>query len=220
MGHVAGLDCPLFVVQRRPAGRSSYLLKKLTDYVAASLALIVLSPLLAVIALLIKLTSRGPVLFADERMGIGRRPFRCVKFRTMVNGAAASQSSLESLNEAGDVLFKIRDDPRVTPVGRVLRRTSLDELPQLWNVLRGEMSLVGPRPLPLRDCSLMQDWHHRRHVVLPGMTGLWQTGGRSDLGFSEMMRLDVQYIDSWSFKSDLLILWRTAGSMFLSRGAF
>ncbi len=118
------------------------------------------------------------------------------------------------------MLFKIRDDPRVvTPVGRVLRRLSLDELPQLWNVLRGEMSLIGPRPLPLRDCALMEEWHRRRHVVLPGMTGLWQVSGRSDLGFADMMRLDLQYIETWSLKRDLLIVWRTAGTVFHSRGA-
>jgi lipopolysaccharide/colanic/teichoic acid biosynthesis glycosyltransferase len=160
------------------------------------------------------------VFFVDERIGVGQRPFGCYKFRTMVRGARESQSSLEEFNEADGVLFKMRDDPRLTRVGRVLRRLSLDELPQLFNVLKGDMSLVGPRPLPLRDYQLMEEWHRRRHVMLPGMTGLWQISGRSDLSFDDMVRLDLQYMETWSLKSDLYILWRTTGAVVRSRGAY
>ena len=131
------------------------------------------------IAAAIKLDSRGPVFYVDRRVGVGEREFGMLKFRTMVAGAAAQQAELEAENEASGALFKIRDDPRVTRVGRVLRRFSLDELPQLLNVLRGEMSLVGPRPLPLRDYALLEEWHRARYLVLPGMTGLWQISGRS-----------------------------------------
>ena len=151
---------------------------------------------------------------------MGQRPFRFYKFRTMVENAREAQAELEALNEADGALFKLRDDPRVTPVGRVLRRLSLDELPQLFNVLKGEMSVVGPRPLPLRDCELMATWHRRRHVMLPGITGLWQVSGRSDLSFDDMVRLDLQYMETWSLKSDLYILWRTAGAVLNSRGAY
>ena len=160
------------------------------------------------------------MLFVDERIGVGQRPFRCYKFRTMVEGARAAQGALEELNEAGDVLFKLRDDPRVTSVGRVLRRLSLDELPQLLNVLKGDMSFVGPRPLPLRDCGLMDDSQRRRHVLKPGITGLWQVSGRSDLSFDDMVRLDLQYVETWSLRTDAYILWRTAGAVMRSRGAY
>ena len=172
------------------------------------------------IAVAIKATSRGPVFFVDERIGVGQRPFRCYKFRTMVRDARASQEALEELNEADGVLFKLRDDPRVTSVGRFLRRTSLDELPQLFNVLKGDMSFVGPRPLPLRDCGLMDDSHRRRHVLKPGITGLWQVSGRSDLSFDDMVRLDLQYMETWSLRSDAYILWRTVGAVVRSRGAY
>ena len=218
--YIPGLDCPLFVVRPQPAGAGSYLVKQVGDRVGSALLLVVLSPLFLVIAVLIKVTSRGPVFFVDERVGVGQRPFRCYKFRTMVENARESQDALEELNEADGVLFKMRDDPRVTPVGRVLRRLSLDELPQLFNVLKGDMSLVGPRPLPLRDCELMDDWHRRRHVMLPGITGLWQVSGRSDLSFDDMVRLDLQYMETWSLRSDLHILWRTAGAVLNSRGAY
>ena len=218
--YIPGLDCPLFVVRPRPAGASSYLVKRAGDRVGSALLLVVLSPLLLIIAILIKLTSRGPVFFVDERIGVGQRPFGCYKFRTMNQGARESQGPLEELNEADGVLFKLRDDPRLTRVGRVLRRLSLDELPQLLNVLKGDMSLVGPRPLPLRDYQLMEEWHRRRHVMLPGITGLWQVSGRSDLSFDEMVRLDLQYMETWSLKSDLHIVWRTTAAVVRSRGAY
>lgn len=217
--YVPGLECPVFVVRPKPAGRASFLVKRAGDYLLAATLVLVLSPVLVVITVAIKLTSPGRVFFTDERVGIGQRPFRCYKFRTMVADAKEHQLALEAHNEAGGVLFKMRDDPRVTPIGRVLRRTSLDELPQLFNVLKGDMSLIGPRPLPLRDCDLMEEWHRQRHVVYPGLTGLWQVYGRSDLSFDDMIRLDSQYIETWSLRSDLHIAWRTFGAVFASRGA-
>ena len=170
--------------------------------------------------MVIKLTSRGPVFYSDLRIGVGQKPFRCFKFRTMYRDAAEQQGELEALNEATGAIFKIKDDPRVTKAGRVLRRWSIDELPQLFNVLRGNMSLVGPRPLPLRDFKLMDDWHKRRHVVLPGLTGPWQTSGRSDMGFDDMIRLDFRYIEDWSLLSDFKIMLRTVGAVVFSRGAY
>ena len=218
--YIPGLDCPLFVVRPRPAGAGSYVVKRTGDRVGSALLLVVLSPLLLIVAILIKTTSRGPVFFVDERIGVGQRPFNCYKFRTMVHGARECQGSLEEINEADGVLFKLRDDPRLTRVGRTLRRLSLDELPQLLNVIKGDMSLVGPRPLPMRDFQLMDEWQRRRHVMLPGITGLWQVSGRSDLSFDQMMRLDLQYMETWSLKSDLHIIWRTTAAVLRSRGAY
>ena len=218
--YIPGLDCPLFVVHPEPASAASYLAKQIGDRICAALLLVLLSPVFLAIAVAIKATSRGPVFFVEERVGVGQRPFRCYKFRTMVRDARASQEGLEELNEADGVLFKLRDDPRVTSVGRFLRRTSLDELPQLINVLKGDMSVVGPRPLPLRDCGLMDDSHRRRHVLKPGITGLWQVSGRSDLSFDDMVRLDLQYMETWSLRSDAYILWRTVGAVVRSRGAY
>jgi exopolysaccharide biosynthesis polyprenyl glycosylphosphotransferase len=218
--YIPGLDCPLFVVHREPPGAASYLAKQAGDRVGAAALLVLLAPLFLVIAAAVKVTSRGPVFFVDDRVGVGQRPFRCYKFRTMVENARASQQALEELNEAGAVLFKLRDDPRVTSAGRVLRRLSLDELPQLLNVLRGDMSFVGPRPLPLRDCGLMDDSQRRRHVLKPGITGLWQVSGRSDMSFDDMVRLDLQYVEMWSLRTDAYILWRTVGAVVRSRGAY
>ena len=220
VGYVPGLDCPLFLVQPRPTGGGSYVVKRVGDRLAAGLLLVVLSPLLAAIAITIRLTSPGPALFSDRRVGICQGPFTCYKFRTMVDDARRLQDGLEDRNEAQGALFKIREDPRVTSIGRVLRRYSLDELPQLLNVLKGDMSLVGPRPLPLRDGELMEEWHRQRHVVLPGMTGLWQIGGRSDIGFDEMLELDLRYIETWSLRGDLQIIWRTLGVVLGARGAY
>ena len=217
---VPGFDQPLYVVQSAPARPGSYVVKRAGDRIVAAAALVLLSPVLLAIALLIRMTSPGPVLFVQPRVGVGQRVFLCWKFRTMVQGAARLQTSLEQHNDADGALFKMRQDPRVTPIGRVLRRLSLDELPQLFNVLRGEMSLVGPRPLPLRDWELMEEWHRRRHVMLPGITGLWQVSGRSDLSFDDMIRLDLQYLETWSLMSDLHILWRTAGAVIAPRGAY
>jgi len=160
------------------------------------------------------------VLYVDRRIGVGEQDFGMLKFRTMVAGAAEQQALLESANEASGALFKIRDDPRVTRVGRLLRRLSLDELPQLVNVLRREMSLVGPRPLPLRDYELLQDWHRARYLVLPGMTGLWQISGRAGLSFDDLVRLDFTYLENWSIWLDVTIIAKTIPAVISGRGAF
>jgi lipopolysaccharide/colanic/teichoic acid biosynthesis glycosyltransferase len=189
--------------------------------VCAALVLLVLSsPLLLAALVAIKLDSRGPVLYVDRRVGVGEREFGMWKFRTMVAGAAEKQDELEAANEASGALFKIKDDPRVTRVGKVLRRFSLDELPQLVNVLRGQMSLVGPRPLPLRDYELLEDWHRARYLVLPGMTGLWQISGRSGLPFDDLVRLDFAYLENWSIWLDISIIARTVPAVLSGRGAY
>ena len=186
----------------------------------SALLLVALSPFLAVIALAIKLTTRGPVFFRSFRPGIGGEPFACLKFRTMHTGAEERQADLEHHNELGGALFKIRDDPRVTRVGTLLRKWSLDELPQLFNVLRGQMSLVGPRPLPQRDYDRLEDWHRKRYLVLPGMTGLWQISGRSELDFDDMVRLDFLYLEGWSVSQDLSILLKTIPAVVRTHGAW
>ncbi len=195
-------------------------LKRAIDLVLGSLALFLVSPLLMLIVLGIKITSPGPVFFAQLRYGRGRHRFKMYKFRTMVADAEARQAGLEALNEASGPVFKIRADPRITALGRLLRRTSLDELPQLWNVLRGDMSLVGPRPLPLRDVDrFSESWLMRRFSVFPGITGLWQVSGRSDLPFDDWMQLDLAYIDRWSLSLDLRIMARTVPAVLTGRGA-
>jgi exopolysaccharide biosynthesis polyprenyl glycosylphosphotransferase len=186
------------------------LAKRGIDLTVAVTALCLLSPVLLLVLLAIKLTSPGPVLFAQIRYGFNRRRFRMYKFRTMVWNAESRQAEVEQLNEATGPIFKIRSDPRMTTVGRFLRRTSLDELPQLLNVLRGEMSLVGPRPLPLRDVERFEEASlMRRFSVMPGMTGLWQVSGRRNLQFDSLITQDLRYIDQWSLALDLRILART-----------
>jgi len=194
--------------------------KRWLDLTVGGLLFVGALPVLAVAALAIKLTSRGPILFAQERYGLNKRRFKMYKLRTMVLGAEAQQELLEARNEATGPVFKIRADPRITPVGRVLRRLSIDELPQLINVLRGDMSLVGPRPLPMRDVSrFSQPALMRRFSVYPGITGLWQVSGRSELPFDDWIRLDLQYIDQWSLQLDLQILLRTVPTVIHGRGA-
>ncbi len=199
---------------------ADWALKRSFDLVVSALVVVIGLPIWLVIAAVIKLTSRGPVLFADERVGLGEQTFRMLKFRTMVAGAAGRQAALEQANEATGALFKIRNDPRVTPVGRVLRRFSIDEIPNVINVLRGEMSLVGPRPLPVRDHGRLEPWHRRRSNVLPGMTGLWQIAGRSDLSFDDLVRLDFYYLENWSLWLDITILVKTVPAVVGRRGAY
>lgn len=187
----------------------------------AAVTLIPVAPLMLLIAGLIRLTSRGPALFVQERIGINRRPFRMYKFRTMYSGADEQQADIEELNESGDGLFKIRKDPRITPVGRFLRRFSLDELPQLFNVLKGDMNIVGPRPLPRRDFNnYYETWHYSRHDGLPGLTCLWQVSGRSDIDFHNMCILDVYYLRNRSSVLDARILMRTVGVVLFAKGAY
>ena len=195
-------------------------MKKAFDLGVSTVVLVVGLPIWLVLAVVIKLDSRGPVLYRDRRVGVGEREFGMFKFRTMVQGASEQQEVLERRNEAGGALFKIRDDPRVTRVGRMLRRLSIDELPQVLNVLRGEMSLVGPRPLPLRDFAQLQPWHRKRYHVLPGITGLWQISGRSNLTFDDLVRLDFYYIENWSIWLDISILVKTLPAVLAGRGAY
>ncbi len=188
---------------------------------AAAVLVVILAPLLLAIAWLIRLTSPGPALYVQERIGVNRRAFRMYKFRTMVVRAEEQLGPLEAHNDSGPGLFKLRQDPRVTPLGRILRRYSLDELPQLFNVLRGEMSLVGPRPLPRRDFErYYEDWHYGRHNGLPGLTCLWQVSGRSDLDFHTMCILDVYYLRNQDWILDLKILVRTAWEVIFAQGAY
>jgi exopolysaccharide biosynthesis polyprenyl glycosylphosphotransferase len=217
---VPGQSVPLFELKPPVFEGFDYLLKRTFDLVGASLLLFVFSPVLIASAAAVRITSRGPVLYHSMRPGIGGKPFACFKFRTMYHGADRQQAELEALNEAGGAIFKIRDDPRVTRVGRLLRRYSIDELPQLMNVLRGEMSLVGPRPLPQRDFERLEDWHKKRYLVLPGITGLWQVSGRSDLDFDDLVRLDFLYLERWSVALDFTILLKTLPAVVSRRGAF
>jgi exopolysaccharide biosynthesis polyprenyl glycosylphosphotransferase len=195
-------------------------IKRALDLLLSALVLIILSPILLAAAVAVRASSRGPVLFVQERVGLNKRRFRLYKFRTMVNGADQQQAELECLNEACGPVFKIKNDPRITPIGRILRKASIDELPQLINVLKGDMSLVGPRPLPVRDYNgFSQDWHRRRFSVRPGITCLWQCNGRSSVAFDKWMSLDMEYIDQWSLWLDLKILTKTIPSVLKGSGA-
>jgi exopolysaccharide biosynthesis polyprenyl glycosylphosphotransferase len=194
--------------------------KRLLDIMGASTLLILLTPILVIVGLMVKLDAPGPALFVQERVGLNKRRFRMYKFRTMVVNAEKQQLALEKLNEADGPVFKIKHDPRITRVGKVLRKTSLDELPQLLNVFKGDMSLVGPRPLPIRDYQAFdEDWLHRRFSVRPGITCLWQVQGRSATTFGRWMELDMQYIDNWSLWLDLKILAKTLPAVVAGRGA-
>jgi lipopolysaccharide/colanic/teichoic acid biosynthesis glycosyltransferase len=217
---VPGQALPLFELKPPVFDGVDFAIKRTFDLIGATLLIIVLAPLMTLAAVAIKLSSRGPIFYRSMRPGIGGRPFPCLKFRTMVHGAEHLQERLEEHNEVGGALFKIRDDPRVTRVGRFLRRWSLDELPQLFNVIRGQMSLVGPRPLPQRDYDRLDDWHRKRYLVLPGMTGLWQVSGRSELDFDELVRLDFLYLERWSVFLDLTIMLKTIPAVVRTRGAW
>jgi exopolysaccharide biosynthesis polyprenyl glycosylphosphotransferase len=211
---------PLFTLRPPVFEGIDYAVKRSFDLVLSVAGLILLSPILLTIAAAIKLSSRGPVIYRSVRPGMAGKPFSCFKFRTMREHADQIQADLEPLNEKSGALFKIRHDPRLTKVGRVLRRFSLDELPQLVNVVRGEMSLVGPRPLPMRDFERLEEWHKKRYLVLPGITGLWQVSGRSELDFDDLVRLDFLYLERWSMFLDLSILLKTIPAVFSRRGAF
>jgi lipopolysaccharide/colanic/teichoic acid biosynthesis glycosyltransferase len=192
--------------------------KRLVDIVISAVGLIVLSPVLALLAIWIRLRDGSPLLFRQTRMGVHGRPFKVVKFRTMIPDAEERLTELESLNEIRGQAFKVTDDPRVTKTGRMLRALSLDELPQLWNVLRGEMSLVGPRPPLPQEVADYDVWHRRRLSMKPGITGLWQVAARREPEFDRWVRLDLEYIDRWSLWLDLKIIARTIPAVFAQQG--
>jgi exopolysaccharide biosynthesis polyprenyl glycosylphosphotransferase len=194
--------------------------KRTLDVIVSAILLILLAPLFLVVALAIKFSSPGPIFFSQERLGVNKRRFLIHKFRTMLPNAEDMQADLEHQNEVSGPVFKIKNDPRITPIGGFLRRASIDELPQLLNVLKGDMSLVGPRPLPVRDYEgFREDWQRRRFAVRPGITCLWQVKGRSSIGFDEWMKLDIQYMDEWSIWLDLKILARTIPTVMKGTGA-
>ncbi|MEN8098175.1 MAG: sugar transferase [Chloroflexota bacterium] len=211
---------PLMGFARQALGRWPRLLKRTTDIVSAIVSLTLASPIMLLVAIAIRIESKGPVVFRQERLGQDANPFQVLKFRSMRLGAEKELSELRDINEVDGPIFKIKDDPRLTSVGRIIRRTSLDELPQFINVLRGEMSLVGPRPPLASEVEEYVDWQRKRLDVKPGLTGLWQVSGRSDLTFDEMCLLDIYYIENWSLWLDLHIILRTIPSILFARGAY
>ena len=218
--YVPGHGFPLFELRPPVLAGADWATKRAFDLVVSVAVVVIGAPFWLVVAAAVKLTSPGPVFFRDRRVGLNEEEFLMVKFRTMRAGASDLQPGLEGANEATGALFKIRDDPRVTPVGRFLRRFSLDEIPNVINVLRGEMSLVGPRPLPVRDYLQLEPWHRKRYLVLPGMSGLWQIAGRSDLSFDDLVRLDFYYLENWSLWLDISILAKTIPAVLTRRGAY
>ncbi len=211
---------PLMGLKNTAIPRVGRLMKRGLDVALSLVALVVFAPVLAVIAALIRLDSPGPVVFTQRRVGEGGRPFDILKFRSMLQGAEEQQAQLQDLNQASGPLFKIKSDPRLTRMGRLLRRLSLDELPQFINVLRGEMSVVGPRPGLPSEVAQYEAWQRQRLEVPPGITGLWQVSGRSDLSFDEMCLLDVYYIENWSLGLDLTIMLRTIPRVLFAEGAY
>jgi exopolysaccharide biosynthesis polyprenyl glycosylphosphotransferase len=214
------LGLPLLDVSYPRLDNSQRALKRALDVTVSLGGLLLLSPLFLAVAVAIRLESQGPILFRQKRIGADGSVFICYMFRSMYEDAERRQGELELMNEADGPVFKIKDDPRVTPAGRLLRRWSVDELPQLVNVLKGEMSLVGPRPLPVRDFHRMEEAHKRRLEAVPGMTGYWQISGRSNLSFEEMVRLDLYYIENWSLSFDVKIILRTLGAVARREGAY
>ena len=195
-------------------------LKRMADIALSLVALVLLTPVMAIIALIVRVTSDGGVFFAQERLGRGGKPFRMYKFRTMIANAEVQKSQLLDQNEASGPVFKMRLDPRVTPVGKILRKYSLDELPQFWNVLHGEMSLVGPRPALMQEVRKYRQWQLRRLSTKPGITCIWQVSGRSRVGFEDWMRMDIRYIENWKVMLDAKLLAKTIRAVIKSDGAY
>lgn len=229
IGHYT-LSAPRFEIVHLPYGAAVRMLphrndpvgqsfKRLTDIVLSSLALVVLAPFLLAIMVLIKVSSKGPVFFVQKRAGLHGRVFSMIKFRTMVENAEDLKASLLTLNEMNGPTFKMKNDPRVTPIGRFLRKTSLDELPQLWNVWLGHMSLVGPRPPIPSEVSQYEPWQRRRLSVRPGITCIWQISGRNEIDFERWMEMDLEYIDKWNYMQDWVILLKTIPAVLKRRGA-
>jgi exopolysaccharide biosynthesis polyprenyl glycosylphosphotransferase len=211
---------PLLGLREVSISRTSWLIKRAVDTAVAAIMLVLTAPLMLLAAIAIKLESPGPAVFAQVRVGQGGRLFTVYKFRSMRLGAEEKLPELAAQSEAGKILFKMRQDPRHTSVGRFLRRSSIDELPQLYNILRGEMSIVGPRPALPSEVAQYEDWHRKRLEVPPGMTGLWQVMGRSEIPFDEMVMLDIYYIENWSLGLDFRIMLRTIPTVLSGRGAY
>ena len=211
---------PLIHVKIPDFEGGQHMLKRALDIGVASVALILFAPFVPFIALAIALDSRGPVFFTQKRIGRDGREFRMLKFRSMRTTAEAERTALLGANEGSGPLFKLRDDPRVTRVGRFLRRYSIDEMPQFWNVLAGEMSVVGPRPPLPSEVTAYDGTVFRRLYIKPGITGLWQVSGRSDLSWDESVRLDLRYVENWSVMNDLMIMWQTVKVMLRPNGAY
>jgi exopolysaccharide biosynthesis polyprenyl glycosylphosphotransferase len=211
---------PLIHVEIPQYDGAKHVLKRALDITVGGAALIMISPMLAVIGLLVKLDSPGPVLFRQERVGRNGRTFHMLKFRSMVRTAEDDLAGLLDQNEGAGVLFKIRSDPRITTIGRVLRKYSLDELPQLWNIVVGQMSMVGPRPPLPTEVEHYESHMHRRLYIKPGLTGMWQVNGRSNLSWEESVRLDLYYVENWSLAGDLMIIWRTFKIIIRPLGAY
>ena len=216
---MAGL--PLIHIDYPEISGLNYWVKRTFDVVGSALLLLVLSPVLLLVSLVIKVTSPGPVFFTHERVGQDGKPFRMLKFRSMVvNADAQLKKLLEEQGTADKPLFKVENDPRITPIGRFIRRYSIDELPQLFNSLVGSMSLVGPRPQVAGEVALYDDKAFRRLMVKPGLTGLWQVSGRSDLSWEDAIRLDLYYVENWSLTGDLMIMFKTFKAVLKSDGAY
>jgi exopolysaccharide biosynthesis polyprenyl glycosylphosphotransferase len=212
---------PIVTIRSGPQDDWRMVAKRLIDFVVSAALLALAAPLFALVAFLIRRDSPGPIFFAQERVGFNKRRFKLLKFRTMVDGADKEQDSLEHLNEVEGPVFKIKNDPRLTEIGKILRRFSIDELPQLINVLKGDMSLVGPRPLPVRDVDRIDvNSHKRRFSIKPGITCLWQVNGRSNIGFDDWVRMDLDYIDRWSLILDAQILLKTIPAVLKGPGAY
>ncbi len=219
LAHVTGFDMPMIGMSRVPTGQGRLLLKRLIDMLGAAVALLLLSPVMLVTAIAIKLDSPGPVLFTQVRAGRNGRKFVMLKFRSMCTDAEKRREALEHLNEMDGPVFKITNDPRITKVGRFIRKTSIDELPQFFNVLFGSMSLVGPRPPLPSEVAKYEGWQRRRLSVRPGITGMWQVSGRNGIDFAKWMELDLEYIDKWSLWLDIKILFRTVPAVLMRSGA-
>jgi exopolysaccharide biosynthesis polyprenyl glycosylphosphotransferase len=219
IANVSGFDLPMLGLRRTPKGELSLAVKRLMDLVGGLLGLALAAPVMLTTALAIKLDSKGPILFKQVRAGRNGRKFEMYKFRSMVVDAEAQKAALDHLNEMGGPVFKIRRDPRITKTGSFIRRTSIDELPQLLNIIKGDMSLVGPRPPLPSEVEQYEGWQRRRLSVKPGLTGLWQVSGRNQIDFEEWMALDLSYIDNWSLWLDIKIILRTIPAVVFHRGA-
>jgi exopolysaccharide biosynthesis polyprenyl glycosylphosphotransferase len=213
----AGL--PLLHLDEAVLSRPQAFSKRVLDLLGSTLLSILLVPVFVVIAIVVRVSSKGPIIFRQTRIGVGGRPFTMLKFRTMADGADAMRDELRVASGSQGATFKMSEDPRITPVGRFLRRWSLDELPQLWNVMGGSMSLVGPRPHPMDDVDRYEFDAYRRLALKPGLTGLWQVEGRSDLSWQEALQFDLYYVETWTLSGDLVILARTARAVVQGRGA-